>query len=222
MPLKRPPHGAPVQEAILCSQFGGAPVVPLPPPRSVLPLPRLVLDPQAFEISLPAGGGRGCNKRITYTNPYPSPRLYFLCTNRPDLLQFKEDSFEVRPPAAGPPLPDPCPHLAGPRDARSGASWAQGVVLSGCRARRDARWMPGTLLQEGHASLGRVGTSRGPCRILLPLLPPVLPQVAGGEVYTIGLRFAPSQSVGEEEILIHINDHEDKNEETFCVKVLYQ
>jgi len=46
-------------------------------------------------------------------------------------------------------------------------------------------------------------------------------QVAGGEVYTIGLRFAPSQSVGEEEILIHINDHEDKNEETFCVKVIY-
>lgn len=62
--------------------------------------------PQAFEISLPAGGGRGCNKRITYTNPYPSPRLYFLCTNRPDLLQFKEDSFEVRPPLARP-LPSP-------------------------------------------------------------------------------------------------------------------
>ncbi|NXS96294.1 NPHP4 protein, partial [Jacana jacana] len=101
---------------------------------------RQPLISKAFQISLPAGGGRGCNKRITYTNPYPSPRLYFLCTNRPDLLQFKEDSFEV----------------------------------------------------------------------------------AGGEVYTIGLRFAPSQSVGEEEILIHINDHEDKNEETFCVKVLYQ
>ncbi|NWU59803.1 NPHP4 protein, partial [Dromas ardeola] len=101
---------------------------------------RQPLISKAFEISLPAGGGRGCNKRITYTNPYPSPRLYFLCTNRPDLLQFKEDSFEV----------------------------------------------------------------------------------AGGEVYTIGLRFAPSQSAGEEEILIHINDHEDKNEETFCVKVLYK
>uniref|UniRef100_A0A663LX37 Nephrocystin 4 n=1 Tax=Athene cunicularia TaxID=194338 RepID=A0A663LX37_ATHCN len=101
---------------------------------------RQPLISKAFEISMPAGGGRGCNKRITYTNPYPSPRLYFLGTNRPDLLQFKEDSFEV----------------------------------------------------------------------------------AGGEVYTIGLRFAPSQGTGEEEILIHINDHEDKNEETFCVKVLYQ
>ncbi|NXG39422.1 NPHP4 protein, partial [Dromaius novaehollandiae] len=95
---------------------------------------------KAFEITLPAAGGKGSNKRITYTNPYPFRRLYFLHTNRPDLLQFKEDSFEI----------------------------------------------------------------------------------GGGEVYTIGLRFAPSQNTGEEEILIHINDHEDKNEETFCVKVIYQ
>ncbi|OXB78109.1 UNVERIFIED_CONTAM: hypothetical protein H355_007251 [Colinus virginianus] len=101
---------------------------------------RQPLISKAFEITIPAGGGKGSNKRITYTNPYPTRRLYFLGTSRPDLLQFKEDSFEV----------------------------------------------------------------------------------AGGEVYTIGLRFAPSQSVGEEEILIHINDHEDKNEETFCVKVVYQ
>ncbi|XP_074831222.1 nephrocystin-4 isoform X5 [Natator depressus] len=95
---------------------------------------------KAFEITLPAGGGKGSNKRITYTNPYPSRRMYFLHTNRADLLQFKEDSFEI----------------------------------------------------------------------------------GGGETYTIGLRFAPSQSTGEEEILIYINDHEDKNEETFCVKVTYQ
>lgn len=52
--------------------------------------------------------------------------------------------------------------------------------------------------------------------------PPVFSQVAGGETYTIGLRFLPSDSAGQEEILIYINDHEDKNEETFCVKVLYQ
>ncbi|XP_019477989.1 nephrocystin-4 isoform X2 [Meleagris gallopavo] len=100
---------------------------------------RQPLISKAFEITIPAGSGKGSNKRITYTNPYPTRRLYFLVTSRPDLLQFKEDSF----------------------------------------------------------------------------------QVAGGEVYTIGLRFAPSQSVGEEEILIHINDHQDKNEETFCVKVIY-
>lgn len=50
----------------------------------------------------------------------------------------------------------------------------------------------------------------------------VLLQVAGGETYTIGLRFLPSGSTGQEEILIYINDHEDKNEEAFCVKVLYQ
>ncbi|KAJ6651831.1 hypothetical protein lerEdw1_016448 [Lerista edwardsae] len=101
---------------------------------------RQPLVSKAFEIVLPPGGGKGSNKRITYANPYPSRRVYFLQTNRPDLLQFKEDSFEI----------------------------------------------------------------------------------GGGETYTIGLRFAPSQSAGEEEILIYINDHEDKNEETFCVKVTYQ
>lgn len=47
-------------------------------------------------------------------------------------------------------------------------------------------------------------------------------QVAGGETYTIDLRFAPSRRAGEREVLIHINDHEDKTEETFCVKVIYQ
>lgn len=51
---------------------------------------------------------------------------------------------------------------------------------------------------------------------------PVLSQVAGGETYTIGLRFLPSGSAGQVEILIYINDQDDKNEETFCVKVLYQ
>ncbi|NXD10950.1 NPHP4 protein, partial [Nothocercus nigrocapillus] len=95
---------------------------------------------KAFEITLPAGGGRGSNKRITYTNPYPSRRRFFLHTSRPDLLQFREDSFEV----------------------------------------------------------------------------------AGGEVHTIGLRFAPSRGAGREDVLIHINDHEDKNEETFCVTVTYE
>uniref|UniRef100_A0A2K6F0T2 Nephrocystin 4 n=1 Tax=Propithecus coquereli TaxID=379532 RepID=A0A2K6F0T2_PROCO len=101
---------------------------------------RQPLISKAFEITLAAGEGKGVNKRITYTNPYPSRRTYHLHSDHPDLLQFKEDSF----------------------------------------------------------------------------------QVGGGETYTIGLRFAPGQSVGEEEILIYINDHEDKNEETFCVKVIYQ
>ncbi|XP_035881118.1 nephrocystin-4 isoform X2 [Phyllostomus discolor] len=47
-------------------------------------------------------------------------------------------------------------------------------------------------------------------------------QLEGGETYTIDLRFAPRRRAGEEEVLIHINDHEDKNEETFSVKVVYQ
>ncbi|XP_075046122.1 nephrocystin-4 isoform X2 [Mixophyes fleayi] len=93
---------------------------------------------KAFEITISAGE-RGCNKRITYTNPYQTRKMYSLHTNRPDLLQFKENTFEV----------------------------------------------------------------------------------AAGETYTIGLRFAPSDSSGLEEILIFINDQEDKNEETFCVKVKY-
>ncbi|ELW68714.1 Nephrocystin-4 [Tupaia chinensis] len=101
---------------------------------------RQPLISKAFEITLAAGEGKGTNKRITYTNPYPSRRTYHLHSDHPDLLQFKEDSF----------------------------------------------------------------------------------QVGGGETYTIGLRFASRQTVGEEEILIYINDHEDKNEEAFCVKVIYQ
>ncbi|XP_075849533.1 nephrocystin-4 [Microcebus murinus] len=101
---------------------------------------RQPLISKAFEITLAVGEGKGVNKRITYTNPYPSRRTYHLHSDHPDLLQFKEDSF----------------------------------------------------------------------------------QVGGGETYTIGLQFAPGPGVGEEEILIYINDHEDKNEETFCVKVVYQ
>ncbi|XP_005079320.1 LOW QUALITY PROTEIN: nephrocystin-4 [Mesocricetus auratus] len=101
---------------------------------------RQPLISKAFEITMAAGEAKGASKQITYTNPYPSRRTYRLHSDRPDLLHFKESSF----------------------------------------------------------------------------------QVAGGETYTIGLRFLPSVSAGQEEILIYINDHEDKNEETFCVKVLYQ
>ncbi|XP_017650903.1 nephrocystin-4 isoform X3 [Nannospalax galili] len=101
---------------------------------------RQPLISKAFEITMAAREGKGVNKRITYTNPYPSRRTYYLHSDRPDLLQFKEDSF----------------------------------------------------------------------------------QLAGGETYTISLRFVPSGSVGQEEILIYINDQEDKNEETFSVKVIYQ
>lgn len=96
--------------------LGECPLLLLPTLPSVPPCHSPRLPPQAFEISLPAGGGKGCNKRITYTNPYPSPRLYFLCTNRPDLLQFKEDSFEVRPAANTPPL-------SGPSSGQSRRCW---------------------------------------------------------------------------------------------------
>ncbi|XP_028265660.1 nephrocystin-4 [Parambassis ranga] len=46
-------------------------------------------------------------------------------------------------------------------------------------------------------------------------------KIAGGESYTIGLRFAQSQSPGSAEILVYVNNTEEKTEETFCVKVSY-
>ncbi|KAG8434249.1 hypothetical protein GDO86_012573 [Hymenochirus boettgeri] len=95
---------------------------------------------KAFEITLSSSGEKGSTRRLPYRNPYQTHKRYFLYTNRTDLLQFKENYFEVD----------------------------------------------------------------------------------GGEMYKIGLRFAPSQSSGLEEILIFINDHEDRNEETFCVKVKYE
>ncbi|XP_062855133.1 nephrocystin-4 isoform X2 [Trichomycterus rosablanca] len=94
---------------------------------------------RAFEIRVPVGGGRGNSKKISFTNPYPSRRRFKLFSDHPDLLQFKEEHF----------------------------------------------------------------------------------QIDGGASYSIGLRFAPSQGVGAEEILVFINDQEDKNEETYCIKVVY-
>uniref|UniRef100_A0A8C4Q1X0 Nephrocystin-4 n=1 Tax=Eptatretus burgeri TaxID=7764 RepID=A0A8C4Q1X0_EPTBU len=94
---------------------------------------------KAFEIELPLWGGKGSNKRITYTNPYPLEKTFHLNCNRPDLVQFKDDYFQVR----------------------------------------------------------------------------------GAETYTIGLRFASSGVAGSVDVLIFVNDSEDKNEETFCVRIHY-
>ncbi len=47
-------------------------------------------------------------------------------------------------------------------------------------------------------------------------------ELGAGQVHNIGLRFAPSQSAGSLEILVFINDEDDKNEETFCVRATYQ
>uniref|UniRef100_A0A672GQF1 Nephrocystin 4 n=1 Tax=Salarias fasciatus TaxID=181472 RepID=A0A672GQF1_SALFA len=94
---------------------------------------------KAFEVCVPVGRGRGSSRKITYTNPYTSGRTFLLRSDHPDLLQFREDKF----------------------------------------------------------------------------------QIGGGETYTIGLRFAPSQSPGSAEILVYVNNTEEKTEETFCVKVSY-
>ncbi|XP_061625296.1 nephrocystin-4 isoform X3 [Phyllopteryx taeniolatus] len=93
---------------------------------------------KAFEVCVPVSG-RGSSKKITYVNPYTSSRTFLLRSDHPDLLQFKEDKF----------------------------------------------------------------------------------QLDGGESYTIGLRFAPSLSPGSVEILVYVNNLEEKTEETFFVKVTY-
>nr|CAB3264424.1 nephrocystin-4 [Phallusia mammillata] len=50
-----------------------------------------------FDIELPRSGGKGCNKMITYTNPYPNRSEFFLMTSRGDLLQFRESQLELGP-----------------------------------------------------------------------------------------------------------------------------
>ena len=95
---------------------------------------------KAYEILLPVGGGKTSNKKISYTNPYPKVKVFYLRTSREDLLQFKESRLEL----------------------------------------------------------------------------------GAGETTNIGLRFAPCMTPGSIEILVFINDEDDKTEETFCVKAIYQ
>lgn len=94
---------------------------------------------RAFELQLPVGGGKGSNKKITYTNPYPHRREYHVLSSREDLIQFRENHFTVE----------------------------------------------------------------------------------GGETYTIGLKFIPMMKHGVAEILVFINDEDDKNEETFKITATY-
>lgn len=95
---------------------------------------------KSFDIALPVGGGKGSNKKIAFTNPYGVRKMFFVRTNRNDLLQLREQRLELGP----------------------------------------------------------------------------------AETVSIGLRFAPSMASGYVEILVFINDEDDKNEETFCVKATYQ
>ena len=95
---------------------------------------------KAFELELPVGGGRGCNKRISYTNPYPVRRVFHVHTNHPQLLQFKDSRLELD----------------------------------------------------------------------------------GGETQSIAMKFAPYMTREVLEILVYINDDNDKTEETFCVKAVYR
>jgi len=49
---------------------------------------------KSFEMVLPIG--KGSNKKISYTNPYPHPKTFLLRTNCPHLLQFKEPKLEIK------------------------------------------------------------------------------------------------------------------------------
>lgn len=46
-------------------------------------------------------------------------------------------------------------------------------------------------------------------------------EIGAGETQNIGLRFAPTQAPGMVEILVFVNDEDDKNEETFCIRASY-
>ena len=94
---------------------------------------------KAYELDLPVNGGKGSNKRIAYTNPYPHRKVFMVRSNRDDLLQFKESRLEIE----------------------------------------------------------------------------------ANESKNIGLRFAPCNHAGAVEILLFINDEDDKNEETFSVRATY-
>eukprot|EP00112_Aurelia_sp_Birch-Aquarium-sp1_P012360 Seg26.6 transcript_id=Seg26.6/GoldUCD/mRNA.D3Y31 product=Nephrocystin-4 protein_id=Seg26.6/GoldUCD/D3Y31 len=48
---------------------------------------------KTFEVRLKCGGGRGSNKSITYTNPYPMKKSFIINTNRADLLRFKDNAI---------------------------------------------------------------------------------------------------------------------------------
>ncbi|PFX24050.1 Nephrocystin-4 [Stylophora pistillata] len=50
---------------------------------------------KSFELQIQVGGGKGSNKRVSFTNPYPTKKTFHLKTNRPDMLQFKESIIEV-------------------------------------------------------------------------------------------------------------------------------
>ncbi|KAM5140381.1 LOW QUALITY PROTEIN: nephrocystin-4-like [Mantella aurantiaca] len=71
--------------------------------------PNIISDTKklAFEMTIPPGD-KGCNKRITYTNPYQVKKRYSLHTNRADLLQFKEATFEPWDLLIGGYIPSSC------------------------------------------------------------------------------------------------------------------
>eukprot|EP00051_Salpingoeca_urceolata_P021125 m.325945 g.325945 ORF g.325945 m.325945 type:complete len:371 (+) comp19739_c0_seq11:3368-4480(+) len=50
---------------------------------------------KAFEISVAVG--KPSNKRVSYTNDYPVTKVFYLETDRPDLIHFKDKVMELSP-----------------------------------------------------------------------------------------------------------------------------
>ncbi|KAJ3087899.1 Nephrocystin-4, partial [Quaeritorhiza haematococci] len=50
---------------------------------------------KSFEIVLPRG--KSANKRVSFTNPYSKPKTFYLKTNKPHLVQFKDTILNLQP-----------------------------------------------------------------------------------------------------------------------------
>lgn len=55
---------------------------------------------KSFDISLPVGGGQGSNKKISFTNPYPTQRVFNVMSSRPDLVQLRDQRLQLGPAAS--------------------------------------------------------------------------------------------------------------------------
>lgn len=142
------------------------------------------------------GGGKGSNKRISFTNPYSQSKNFILSNNRNDLLQFKESHLEMKA-----------------KETRVIALryvivYPADILLQKYRFRR----------VTANVSLQIYSYRRITADVLLQM------RHSGHRELTrliSSFRFMPALHTGAADVLIFINDDDDKNEETFCVKVTY-
>eukprot|EP00736_Rhodelphis_marinus_P011703 Rmarinus@m.28387 len=56
---------------------------------------KLPMVQKEFSVDLKAK--KALTKKLSYVNPYPQPRRFYLRTNQPNLLKFKEENMEIPP-----------------------------------------------------------------------------------------------------------------------------